>query len=406
MDYLKQPFLFKIKKVLRYVRLYGPMRTYMKILGQKHLRSHFTVLPRQRGHQSHQQTVGIIGCGNYSFSTIAFFLRREFGDIIAACMDSDINRAASMASQYRIPYYTENADEVFENKNINLIYIASNHATHAEYAIKALEYGKDVYVEKPHVVSMDQLHRLHNAMRSNDGKVFLGFNRPGSRFGKIIAETLFREKAAAVYSWFIIGHFLGLDHWYLREGEGGRVLGNLCHWTDHILGLVREKKFPLTIIPTRAEQNDRDMIVSFIFGDGTIASLNFTSQGQTFEGVRESFRAQKGDIIIAMDDFKKMSIEIGQYRKKYANYYRDHGHENNIIGAYRNVNNNLTYFREEEISQILNSAWLFLNTKEAVDKNAPLIINSFEDEFAGIYPLNPRHEVSEQDHEKVTTVRY
>ena len=40
------------------------------------------------------------------------------------------------------------------------------------------------------MVNEDQLDRLIDAMKSSKGKVRLGFNRPTSRFGKLIFEKL------------------------------------------------------------------------------------------------------------------------------------------------------------------------------------------------------------------------
>jgi hypothetical protein len=37
MDYTKQPLAFKLRKALRYARLYGPGRTWMKVRGQYHM---------------------------------------------------------------------------------------------------------------------------------------------------------------------------------------------------------------------------------------------------------------------------------------------------------------------------------------------------------------------------------
>ena len=41
MDYLTQPLGFKVKKVARYIRLYGVSRTYVKVLGQRHKQRKF-----------------------------------------------------------------------------------------------------------------------------------------------------------------------------------------------------------------------------------------------------------------------------------------------------------------------------------------------------------------------------
>lgn len=392
MNYLAQSFLFKVKKVLRYIRLYGLRNTYEKVLGQKHLHRIYNVLPPKTGEMKSRHKVGLIGCGNHAYSVIAYYLRKEFGNIIAACMDKDINRAASLAERYKVPLYTDNPVEVLQCKNTEMIYIASNHASHAEYAIRALEYGKDVFIEKPHVVSIDQLHRLHKAMLSSEGKIFLGFNRPHSRFGKLIAQKLNENPAPAIFNWFVIGHFLEKDHWYHNPGEGGRVLGNLCHWSDHVLRLAGSPKFPITIIPARWEKSDQDIAVSLVFANGTVGSITFASQGYSFEGIRESFRAQKGNIIFFMDDFQKLTIEEGSAKKVYSNFYREQGHKAVVAGAYRNVRFNEAYYRTEEVSHILNTAWLFLNIREALEKNTQLIIRSYEDEFANIYSANIRKE--------------
>ena len=40
-------------------------------------------------------------------------------------------------------------------------------------------------------------------MSRTEGKVFLGFNRPLSRFGRIIAERLAAESGPGMYNWFV-----------------------------------------------------------------------------------------------------------------------------------------------------------------------------------------------------------
>ncbi|OPX84862.1 MAG: Inositol 2-dehydrogenase [Pelotomaculum sp. PtaB.Bin104] len=380
MDYLKQPLFFKIKKVLRYVLMYGIRRTYIKVIGQLHMRKKYDKLPSSNNKITRRQIVGIIGCGNYSFSNISYYLNSTYGKVIAACMDINIDRAASMASYYKIPFYTSNSKDIITNNHIELIYIASNHASHTDYAIEALTNGKNVYIEKPHVVSEEQLFKLINAMEKSVGKVFLGFNRPGSRFGKIIKEYLDKETGAGMYNWFVAGHAIDLDHWYFMPEEGGRVLGNLCHWTDFILNLVSQKKtYPIKIYPTRSGKSDCDIVVTYTFGDDTIAVVSFSAKGHTFEGVKEVFSAHKGNCLITMDNFKTMTIEVSDIKRCYYNLFRDHGHKKNILSAFKNVLKNLPYNHSEQMSYIWNTGWLFLKTKEALEQNKVIMIHSFEE---------------------------
>ena len=45
MDYTSQSLAFKLKKALRYVKLYGPSRTLIKVKGQYHMKKEYEKLP-------------------------------------------------------------------------------------------------------------------------------------------------------------------------------------------------------------------------------------------------------------------------------------------------------------------------------------------------------------------------
>ena len=78
MDYTTKRLGFKIKKAVRYVRLYGVRRTLMKIKGQYHMKKRYDSLPPLPSPPKSGGHIGIIGCGNYSFSNIAFYLQNEY----------------------------------------------------------------------------------------------------------------------------------------------------------------------------------------------------------------------------------------------------------------------------------------------------------------------------------------
>jgi hypothetical protein len=181
-----------------------------------------------------------------------------------------------------------------------------------------------------------------------------------------------------MFNWFIAGHELPPGHWYYAPEEGGRVLGNLCHWTDFVLQLVPEEvRYPILITPTRAEKSDCDIAVTYVFGEGSIAAITFSAKGHTFEGVRERFAAHRGNTLIAMDDFKELTIEIVDRKIRRSLTFRDHGHQEAIRSSYALV---------RERDGVLNPGltrdyvWqtgdLFLRTKAALDKNRPMVIES------------------------------
>lgn len=379
MDYASQSFLFKIKKALRYVRLYGLARTLVKIEGQYHMKKTYALLPGFRPKAYAGAHVGIIGCGNFAFSNIAYYLRKNYGNVMHAAMDIALNRAASLFQKYGLNYYSNDVEKIISDPVVDIIFIASNHASHAEYAIKALEAGKCVHIEKPHVVNHDQLIRLCSAIEKSEGKVALGFNRPHSRIGQAIKGYLDSQSGSAIYNWFIAGHQIEPDNWYFKEEEGGRILGNLCHWTDFIYRLVSpENRYPLLIKPTRACKSDTDIAVTYTFGDGSIAVITFSAKGHTFEGVRERFAAHRGNVLISMDDFKDLTVEVVDKKHRIRQLLRDHGHENTIRQSYEMVRPTGARNPGCSVNYVWESADLFLGTKKALEEDTVVTLHAYD----------------------------
>jgi predicted dehydrogenase len=363
MDYTVQKLGFKVRKVLRYLRLYGLQRTLMKVKGQYHMKRKYDIFPVACEDKIRSKaSIGIIGCGNYAFSTIAFYLNKSNPGLIRGVMDSDIHRAASLFENYYATYFTDDVDEILNDKNIDLVFIASNHASHAEYAIRCIEMGKHVHIEKPHVVSKDQLARLIFAMRKFPAsKVFLGFNRPRSVLFKRLKSLLAKESGPLMINWFIAGHEIPDDHWYFDEREGGRVLGNLCHWTDLTLQLVGlENAFPCQIIPSAPPGAKSDFIASIIFADKSCASITFSAKGHTFEGVREILNIHKGNLVGNLTDFQSLSVDVIEKKTVWRHFHRNHGHEQNILNSLKSV-------RGEDQQYIIATANLFLAIRKALE---------------------------------------
>ena len=379
MDYTTEKLGFRIRKALRYTHLYGPRRTVAKVRGQYHMRRRFDSLPAVTSPTPQGGHVALMGCGNFAYATIAYYLRRGFGPVLRAAMDADVHRAASLYASYGLRYYTDDARRIVEDPEIDLLFIASNHASHAEYAIDGLRAGKHVHVEKPHVVNEDQLIRLCRAMRTSRAQVALGFNRPGSRLGTIVRERLAAETGPAMLNWFIAGHELPPDHWYFRPEEGGRVLGNLCHWTDFVLQLVpREVRYPIEIHPTRWDKSDCDIAVAYVFGEGTIAALTFSAKGHTFEGVRELFAAHRGNVLLSLRDFQELVVETGARKERWRLPFRDHGHRARVEDSYRLARPVATAGGGVSIEYVWETGELFLRTRDALEQNRSLTVAPFD----------------------------
>jgi predicted dehydrogenase len=374
MDYTTQPYLFKIKKVFRYIKIFGVSRTFIKITSQLHMKkgdgfnTDSWINPEGRD----QGDVAIVGCGNFAFSTIGYYLNKHKKGSVKYALDIDKAKSKSLVKKYRCYAATTDFDTILNDADTRLVYIASNHASHAEYAIKAIEAGKHVHIEKPHAVSEEQLDRLLIAMKMfPDSRVFLGFNRPQSTLFKQLKEKLDVQPGNTMINWFIAGHEIEDDHWYFSEEEGGRILGNLCHWSDlciHLIGM--ENCFPCVISPAIAKENKSNFAVTMTFHDGSQAGITFSAKGHTFEGVREYLNIHKGDLLGSLQDFYVLRMDINDKKSKRTLWFRDHGHRENIINSY--VKSLDVSSSGEQIEYIKGSGLLVLKIKEAVESGSPV----------------------------------
>ena len=379
-DYTQARIGFKLKKAARYVRLFGLSRTVVKIRGQYHMKAAGAFdgprwsNPACRDPDAPERHVAMIGCGLYAYGNIAYYLRKRSPRFLRMTYDKHPSRAMSLAKAYGGAYAVADWREIVADPNVKVVFIASNHASHAEYAIACIQAGKHVHIEKPHVVSDDQLERLMAAMRAHpDVKVFLGFNRPRSTLFKRLMTYLAGESGPLMINWFIAGHAIAEGHWYFDAAEGGRVLGNLCHWTDLTLHLVSwETSFPWTIVPATPPGSASDFVVSVMFGDRSCAAITFSAKGHTFEGVREVLNLHRGNVLANLSDFESLSVDVVAAKHRMRLRHRDHGHEANLLRSLEGARSDRV--AGEDRAYVATTARFFLAIREAIDTGNTVVV--------------------------------
>jgi len=372
----KSTLFLKLKKVVRYVSLYGLSRTLVKIKGSIHMKASEDfgggkwVNKDCKDHDFLGRSVAIIGCGNFAFSNIAFFCYKKNKKFLRATYDPQKNRSRSLCKAFNGAFAVENWHEILADPNVRLVFIASNHASHAEYAIECIKAGKHVHIEKPHAVTLEQLDRLIDAMSSYPGtKIFLGFNRPRSPLFKKLKAFIDLERGPLMINWFVAGHAIPDEHWYYDNQEGGRVLGNLFHWTDLTLHLVSlDRAFPCNIIPTSMSEAKSEFVLTIVFADQSCAAITFSAKGETFEGVREILNLQKGDLVATLKDFQSLHLDIADKKHVFRARHRDHGHQANIVHSLDGATE--PSVAGEDILYVSATARLVMAAKEAVESGA------------------------------------
>jgi predicted dehydrogenase len=103
--------------------------------------------------------IGQIGLGAWGKNLLRTFHSLPDTAVTVAC-DSDQGVIAKLAGSYSDVEFTKDPCRVLENSLLDAVIIATPPASHFELASKAMENGKDVFVEKPMVLGIEHGRRL------------------------------------------------------------------------------------------------------------------------------------------------------------------------------------------------------------------------------------------------------
>lgn len=326
----------KVRKVVRYTGIYGWRRTLFKIMGRTRTGKP-SWLARRLGRSA--PDVALVGCGQFAYATIGYVLLTERGRCIKSCYDVDGTAASTLAHGLSVVTTAAEPDEIMRDPDVRVVYVASNHASHSDYAIRAMAAGKAVYIEKPVSVTRDQLGRLARARRQSSATIYAGYNRPFSRAIRELGQFGLDPDQPLTLSCFILGHQLAADHWYRKPDEGSRICGNAGHWIDLAVHMLSWGRLPdrWMIDLTWADDAERDenLVINLTSERNDLINLALSARTEPFEGVSESINVQWGTLIARIDDFRSMTIWRGETLKRFRFSPKDVGHAKAILQPFR-----------------------------------------------------------------------
>ena len=347
-----------LRKLLRYLSIYGPGRSLYKAAA----RLRWSVPSWELG--SRITDVGMVGCGQFAFATIGYFLQTATRHRILACFDTAAVARDSMARALRVRHASDTADALLASPGLKTVYIASNHASHTPYAVQALGRHLDVYVEKPIAVSYSQLVELERARRASRGRLFAGYNRP---FSAAVASLRSRIRVLPTGGFtmqcFVAGHRLGPEHWYRRPTEGTRICGNIGHWLDLMVHVLSWRSLPdrlhISMAWADSSEPDDNLSIAITSDLGDLFSVMLTSRCEPFEGINESIHIQHHETTCKIDDFRSMTIWQGERVSRERFWPKDVGHRRAILQPFDNAPG-------RDWSEVVHSTLLMLHIADMV----------------------------------------
>lgn len=181
--------------------------------------------------------VAVVGCGGVSANHFNALKNIEDAEIVAV-VDIKPERAEAKAAETGARVYTD-FDEMLKSEKPDCVHIATPHYLHTPMAIKAMESGANVFLEKPCSVSVSEADALADAQkrtgktlgvcfqnRYNDSSVIAKELIESGDFGKLLGVRAFVtwSRGADYYS----------DDWHGTKDKecGGVLINQAIHTID------------------------------------------------------------------------------------------------------------------------------------------------------------------------------
>lgn len=133
---------------------------------------------------------GIIGCGDVCEKKSGpSFYKIEYSNL-EAVMRRDQDKVKDYAMRHKVDKYYTDADQLIADPQVNAVYIATPPNTHMQYAIKAMQAGKPVYVEKPMGMTSAECEEMIRTSETTNQKLFVAFYRRALPYFLKVKELL------------------------------------------------------------------------------------------------------------------------------------------------------------------------------------------------------------------------
>lgn len=276
--------------------------------------------------------LGFIGAGNYASRMLIPAFKNAGAQFHSIATSGGINGVIH-GEKSDFEQATTDTKALIENDDINTIAIVTRHNSHAYFVEEALKAGKNVFVEKPLAITLEELDSVKAAYyKAENSKLMVGFNRRFSPQVQKMKELLAPIKEPKSFIMTMNAGSIPADHWTQDSSVGGgRIIGEACHFIDLMRYLAGSE-----IVSVQARKmGDSDgvnvtedkaaMILGF--ADGSFGTIHYLANGAP------SFPKERVEVFAAgatlqLDNFIKLKGYGWKGFKKLNLWKQDKGQTN------------------------------------------------------------------------------
>ncbi len=279
--------------------------------------------------------VAVIGGGSFAREVHLPLLSRHPRFCLKAIMTKTGATAAQLAGKYAIEKTVSSYEAILSDSAIDLVVIVTPHAEHASYAIKAIEAGKNVFVEKPMALTWEECLAIADALKRHPVIFTVGHHKTFSAVAQHLAPLLHNRRNP-----FVMNHRTQLmmnprKEWlYDPEVGGGRIIGELCHVYDFINWAAQSSATTLSATAIRSSDKtvlpESNLVADVAYEDGSVASVTYSEQGNPVVPKERIEIFVDGSIIVIEDG---VTLTVNGKRQSFAGDRGFEKHYSNLLDA-------------------------------------------------------------------------
>lgn len=259
--------------------------------------------------------VGFVGAGNYAALHLLPHLKKQSDVQLLGLVTATGLNAQQKASKFGFSYCATDIQAVLDDSSVDTLFIATRHSTHADFTIRALEAGKHVFVEKPMVVTEEQLEAVCAAYEKANAQqptaLMVGLNRRFApmtqRLKDVFVNTNVKQMIYRVNSGPV-----PTNTWLHEPREGGGMLiGEMSHFVDlmqFISGENPQSVYAQALSISNQNVANLDNIIMVIsFDGGSVGTLCYNTIGSKAAS-KERLEVYGEEKIAVLDDFRVLEI--------------------------------------------------------------------------------------------------
>ncbi|MBL0717193.1 MAG: bi-domain-containing oxidoreductase, partial [Desulfosarcina sp.] len=265
-------------------------------------------------------SIGFIGAGSYAQSHLLPNIPTNDNVFLKGVMTATSTGSISAAERFGFEFCAGNENDILKNNDINTVFIATRHDSHADYVIKALNAGKNVFVEKPlclTIEGLEEISSLYNSKLKTQNShlsLMVGYNR---RFAPL-ADRIKKEFGDGPMSmtYRINAGKIPSDSWIQdMEIGGGRIIGEVCHFVDFLTFINGSLPVSVYAAVLREPENLNDILnITLSYKNGSIGTISYFANGDK-SLPKERVEIFYNGCTAILDDFKVLAIHAKGKKK-------------------------------------------------------------------------------------------